>query len=84
VPKIDCMFAFVTSDKQPEGKDEGILGIGLRDGTMLPLVGADMDRVRSLMPVADSIAKEAGITYRILKFSNKEDITEEMRNEKQA
>lgn len=77
MPEITEMYAFVTKDKQPEGKDEGIIGFRTPDGTWMPMVGADMNRVKSLIPVADKIAREHGISYRIITFTGRKDITEE-------
>lgn len=87
MPKIDCMYAFVAT----EGEDEGVMGFlspneetrTCSDGKVVkirkwhPLVGADMDRVKSLISIADRIAKKTNTTYKILKFSNMTDITEE-------
>lgn len=71
---IDEMFAFVADGDE----GEGIMGIRMGD-TWMPLVGADMNRVTSLIPYADHIKKETGIDYRILKFSHKEDITSQFK-----
>jgi hypothetical protein len=40
---------------------------------MMPLIGADMERVNSLIPLADQIAKLSGIKYTIRKFRKVED-----------
>ena len=72
--KINEMFAFVSVDSKYSG-DEGVIGIYTnRKG--VPIIGADMDRVVSLLPYADIISKKTNIPYRILKFSKREDITE--------
>jgi len=67
------MYAFVMEDSGPD--DEGVMGMSMGEW-MLPLVGADMSRVKSLIPHADTIAKAAGKPYKILRFSQREDITE--------
>ena len=72
--KINEMFAFVSIDSKYSG-DEGVMGI-FTNGKWVPLIGADMDRVVSLLPYADIISKKTNIPYRILKFSKREDITE--------
>lgn len=74
--KIDEMFAFVADDTE----GEGVMVITV-DGQSLPLVGADMDRVKSLAGIAEMIKKESGKDYKILKFSTREDITKEVLND---
>jgi hypothetical protein len=81
MPKITAMFAFVTKDKQPYDKGEGVMGFLTTDKTWMPMVGADLDRVKSLIPMADAMAKRLGIKYRIIKFTNRIDITEEIKND---
>lgn len=66
MPKIDEMFAFVVQDTGPD--DEGIMAELLPNGSWAPMVGADMTRVRSIIPRADAIAKITGKSYKILHF----------------
>jgi hypothetical protein len=73
MPKITEMYAFVMEDADEE--DEGVMGMSMGEW-MLPLVGADMSRVDSLRPHADKIAEAAGKPYKILRFSQREDITD--------
>lgn len=37
--------------------------------------GADMDRIESLIPIADTIKAKTGKDYKILKFSSREELT---------
>lgn len=67
--KIEEMFAFVAVDDGIEG----IVGINTPSG-WAPLVGADMKRVDSLIPLAREIAKKSGKEIRLLKFSEREDL----------
>jgi hypothetical protein len=76
--KIEKMFAFVSQ----EGEGEGVMAAMTQDGTWMPLVGADMSRVKALVPVANDISKATGRPYKIYEFSNKKDITEEIKNGK--
>ena len=71
---IDEMFAFVADDDE----GEGIMGAKIGDSWM-PLVGADMDRVQSLVKIADMIKNETGKNYKVLKFSTREDITSQIK-----
>lgn len=77
--RIESVFAFVANG--PDG--EGIMAASVViDGrlTMLPLIGADMDRIKSLVKIADEIAEASGHPYKIYRFDNKVDITEEVKN----
>jgi len=67
------MYAFVMEDSGPD--DEGVMAMSMNEW-WLPMVGADMSRVEALKPHADALAKEAGKPYKILKFSQREDITD--------
>jgi hypothetical protein len=68
MPKITELFAFVID--LPSG-EEGVLAV-LRDTpagpTWMPFIGADLKRVRSLVPEADRVAKANGRGYKILRF----------------
>ncbi len=73
MPKIDCLFAFITADTGPE--DEGIVAAHMGD-KWLPLVGADMDRIDSLRPLARQISQATGKNIVLAKFSVREDLEE--------
>lgn len=75
--KIDEMYAFVASDDE----GEGIMGMRMPNGDWMPFVGADMQRVYSLYPVAEDISKVSGKPFKIIKFSNRTDITEQVKDE---
>lgn len=66
MPKITEMFAFICEDNGPE--DEGIMGFRDNTGQWFPMVGADIERIISLTPIADEISRNSGKPYRILKF----------------
>jgi hypothetical protein len=74
MPKITEMFAFVVADKGPD--DEGVLGMLMPDGAWSPLIGADMDRVKDLIPFADEISKLTGKPYKIFRFELKGELHE--------
>lgn len=67
MPKINEMFAFVAEDNGPE--DEGVIAV-----SGMPLVGADMARVKSLWKVAEQVARDHKKNIRVLKFSVREQI----------
>lgn len=63
--RITEIFAFVSKDK--EG-NEGIMGALGDDGMWVPLIGADQERVDSLIPIADKIKEITGMDYEIRYF----------------
>ena len=77
--KIESLFAFVA--KGPDG--EGIMaGSMVVQGQqmMVPFVGADMGKVKQLLPHAQQISEASGLQFKIYKVSNKTDITDETIN----
>ena len=64
--KINRLFAFVVVD--PEDGNEGVIGFQNSNGDMMPMIGADVARVKSLIPIADSIAEQTGLSYEIRYF----------------
>lgn len=70
MPRIDEMFAFVADEG---GGDEGVVATHTGAGWM-PLVGADMNRVDSLRPLAEELARITGREIRLIKFTNREDL----------
>jgi hypothetical protein len=67
------MFCFAICDRDED--DEGVPAFQSPLGPM-PLVGADIARVHSLMPVAQQMADESGKPLRIYKFTRREQIGE--------
>lgn len=73
MPRITEMFCFAVSDK--DNDDEGVPAVPSPLGPM-PLVGADVSRIDSLMSRAQMVADELGRPLRIYKFSHREQIGE--------
>ncbi len=73
MPKIERLFAFVAEDTGPD--DEGvILALANVHGPFhaavsMPLIGADIDRIDSLRPVAQRVADATGKPVKVLIFS---------------
>lgn len=65
--RVDEVYCFIARNKDG---DEGIPAIQLGN-LMMPMVGADMDRVLSLMGFAKTMAKEGSVTIELVKFSNR-------------
>ena len=57
MPKIMKMYAYISEDDGPD--DEGVVAVKMGD-TWMPLVGADMERMDSLRPMALEVAKATG------------------------
>lgn len=74
MPPITEMYCFAISDRGDD--DEGVPAITGPDGVILPLVGADLTRIESLIPYAQQIANEKGKPIRIYRFSAREQIGE--------
>ena len=73
--KINSLYAFVAQSDEGEGVMAAEIMLG-NIPTMLPLVGADLTRVKSLLPIAKEVSRVSGRPFRIYRFDNKVDITE--------
>lgn len=73
--KIESMYAFVATE---DDGTEGVMGANV-GGQWFPFVGADLSRVKSLYPIAKNVSKTIGKPFKILHFTSKKDITEEVR-----
>lgn len=71
--KIEVIYAWVTTE--PSG-GEGIPAIATETGAIMPLVGADLDRIESFRYVAENMRKHTGYPVRLVRFSNREDLEE--------
>ena len=70
--KIEEMFAFVSVDKDGH---EGVVAHFINSQWM-PLVGADMERINSLVPFAKAIKEKTGLTIKLLKFGSIKEVLE--------
>ncbi len=69
MPKITEMYAFITEESPGE---QGIPAFMAPDGTMFPMVGADISRIESLKPIAKEMMKHSNIPMKIVKFTDME------------
>ncbi len=69
--RIESLWAFVSKDD--EG-NEGLCGFQTPDGKWIAMVGADEDRVKSLIPYAEHLAKNTKQTISLVKFHTREEI----------
>jgi len=72
--KIDTITAFVSVNEEGH---EGIMAFRGNVG-MIPMVCADEERALSLIPIANELSEHAGVKYRVVQFSIRTDITEEI------
>jgi hypothetical protein len=70
--KIESFYAFVAEDDEGEGL-AAFLG---PDGTWIPMVAADMERVESLRDTAQAIATQTDTKIRVIQFQNRAVIEE--------
>jgi len=74
---ITKVTAFVAID--PKDGDEGVMAFRTADGGWMPLVCADEARIQSMLPIAEEISANTGQTYKILQFSTREDVTDQVK-----
>lgn len=75
--KIEKIYAYVAQNESGEGiiaAEQTINGKSM----VLPLVGADLERIKQLYPLAEDISKKTKIPFKIYCFDNKTDITQEI------
>ncbi len=68
--RIDEMFAFIVQD---DNGDEGICGFKSPIGWM-PMVGADMKRMESLMPMARELSLSTPNPIKLVKFNVRQEL----------
>lgn len=69
--KIEVVYAFIATDTDGS---EGIPAFVAENNLVMPMVGADMDRVETLRPIAEEMALMKGIVITLAKFDNREDL----------
>jgi hypothetical protein len=70
---IDALYAWVATEKDGS---EGVCAHMLPTMGMVPLVGADMDRIKSLRRFAENARALTGCPVRLVRFSMREDLEE--------
>lgn len=69
--RIDEMYAFIQLD--PTDNTEGVIAFMSGSGWM-PMVGADMERVKFLRPMAKRVASDTGAPVTLIKLSVREEV----------
>lgn len=68
--KIEKIYAFISVDLKD--KNEGVVGIPNPDGKgIVPMIGADKNRVDFLRPTAKLLAERTGMKIQLCEFSTK-------------
>jgi hypothetical protein len=76
--KIESITIIMVIDDQHNG-DEAVPAMNMPNGTVMPLVASDIIRLEEMYKAAYMVCKQAGKQFRVLKFSVREDITDECR-----
>jgi hypothetical protein len=72
--RINHVWAFVSIDDDDE---EGVCAAAIGpEGSWLPLIGSDEERIKDLVPVAEQIAATTGMRIKLIKLTEREDIME--------
>ena len=74
---ITKVTAFIAID--PKDGDEGIMAFKGHDDVHMPLICADEARIKFMLPIAELIARQADCQYRIIQFSIREDVTDQVK-----
>lgn len=69
---IDALYAWVATE--PDG-GEGIVAASIGEW-MMPLVGADIDRIKSLRQFAETAHRQSGYPVHLVRFFGREDLEE--------
>lgn len=71
--KIEHVWMVISSDDE----GEGICGASLfGTSSLVPLMAADEARLESILPFAKILARETGMTIKLIKFSVREEVME--------
>ena len=74
MPKITELWAYITEDTGPD--DEGVVAsLGGHGGIgIMPLIGADAERMLSLKGLERATAKASGKTVKLVKFTTRTEV----------
>lgn len=73
ITTIHCFVAIDATDNS-----EGIIGF-MSGSTWVPMVAADEERLQQLYPIALEICNAAQMKFKILRFDNRQDVTDQIR-----
>ncbi len=67
--RIDRLFAYLSVDANGEGVAAATI-----NGILMPLIGADADRVMALRPYAEEVARLSGRPVRLVRFDTRTEV----------
>lgn len=70
--RIETVYAFVALD--PADNTEGVIAVTTPGQMMMPLIGADLEMVEKLRPIAKATAQTTGATVTLLHFTTRTEI----------
>ena len=73
MPRIDALYAWVA--QEPDG-GEGVCSADFGANLHMPLVGADIERMKSLRDHAEFVRRMTGYPVRLVRFGRREDLEE--------
>lgn len=79
MPRITELYAYVAADADED--DEGVPAFPAPDGTLMPMMGADMERAESLKAWAQKAANQLGKPVRLVRSTGLE-VVETLQPEK--
>lgn len=72
MPRINGVWAYLSVDADG---NEGVCAAPIGPGGMcVPLIAADEERLKSITPIAEQIARITGMTIKLVRFGEREDL----------
>lgn len=72
--RIETVTIFAAIDN--DNGSEGVMGFQNTEGTWMPLVCADEERIEQMYPVAQQISEATGMQFRVIQFTGRTDVTD--------
>jgi hypothetical protein len=69
--RVEELYAFIFEPKDPGQED--IVAVKTGQG-LIPLVGAGIEKMEALRPLALQVAQNSGVRIKVLRFSNREEL----------
>lgn len=73
LPRIEQIWAVVSVDAV-DG-NEGVCAATIGN-VVMPLIAADEKRLEQIVPIAKQISAETGTKFKLIRFSNREEVSE--------
>jgi hypothetical protein len=74
LPRIGSLWAYLSKD---DDGNEGVCAAPIEPGgACLPLIAADQERLKSITPIAEQIARLSGMTIILVEFTTRTELRE--------